>query len=385
VANAHHAARSVLLLALLSSAARAESDVPEREQQLEPERAVPSGPPAFVSNAVAFAVLGPAVLVDGTLLAASRSPLFGVFAGIDAVSVGVDLAFLFTNLARRDEAPVAPRRLGPKGFSIWHAVSSTRRFYCARPGVSSCAEFDALPVVPMGDEINFNPQTDYLGRYLRAELFPLGWTHVDGPLQGFGIVGGWGVGFSVTNVTVESPAGSSAPQQVTMTDKQWDLQAAYRYSFSFNAADPHAGVGYVGIRGGVAGRVFEVDPTSSVPLPSSNRIYPIVGVDVFVPAYLKYVGIELSASYLVDPKPGPLEIAAFGDPRDASGGATGSGFEAEAGLGGTIWGPLGYRLAVRFTSYADHYFGAGQRWMFTTQGAAEERYASWMMGLTSSF
>jgi hypothetical protein len=274
--------------------------------------------------------------------------------------------------------------IGPKGLSIWLAGTTTWRYYCARPGVTSCAEYDGLPdPKPQGDIVDFKPQVPYAGFHLQIELFPLAWV-LDNFLQGIGLVGSFGLGFSLTNVTVDSPAGMSMPKQVVSTDRTWTAAFAYRYYFSFNANDKSPAIGYAGVRIGAAGRVFEIDAKAQVPLPGANRLYPFLALDVAIPI-IKYFSVEASAQYFISPKPGPDEIAGYGDPAGPNGGATGSGFQIEGGFAGTIWGPVGYRLRVRYTPYTDHYFGMGNKWVYTTQGAAFESYVTFIWGITASF
>ncbi|MBK7860175.1 MAG: hypothetical protein IPJ65_16480 [Archangiaceae bacterium] len=274
--------------------------------------------------------------------------------------------------------------IGPKGISLWLAGTTTWRYYCARPGVQSCGEYDTLgDPKPQGDIVDFKPQVPYAGFYVQVDLFPLAWF-LDNFLQGIGVVGSFGLGFSLTNVTVESPAGPSTPKQVVSTDRTWTAALAYRYYFSFNPNDKAPAVGYAGVRFGLAGRVFEIDAKAQVPLPGANRFYPFVALDVAVPI-IKYFGVEASAQYFISPKPGPDEIAGYGDASSPSGGASGTGFQLEGGFAGTIWGPVGYRLRARYTPYTDHFFGMGQKWVYTTQGAAFESYVTVIWGITASF
>lgn len=374
----------MVLVSALAAAQETPSDAPLDAPLVpaaEPEPAAPTKR-SVLPNAVAFAVLGPAAVADVVLLAATRSAEFAALTTMDAVALALNLTVLLLN---GNGALPQRSRVGPPGFFIWHAGTSTSRYYCARPGVTSCAQYDALFAKPPGDVVEFRQAAGYLGRYTHAELFPLGWTGIDNLLQGFGVIGSLGVGYSTTNVTVESPSGPSMPKAVVSADKQWDLALAWRYYFSFHAKNPHAGIGYAGVRAGAGGRIFDVDLSAQVPLPGSNRLYPVVGLDVSLPAYVKYFAVELSGSLLINAKPGPDEIAGYGDPRDPSGGATGFGYQLEAGFGGTIWGSVGYRFRVRHTRFDDRFFGAGQKWTMTTQGAASETYTTFFMGLTSAF
>jgi hypothetical protein len=261
---------------------------------------------------------------------------------------------------------------------------------------------------PPGDVVDFRPQVPYAGFNFQVELFPLAWI-LDNFLQGIGIVGSFGLGFSLTNVTIVSQAGSSMPKQVVSTDRSWMAMLAYRYYFSFDSSAKNPAVGYVGIRGGMSGRIFEIDAKAMVPLPGTNRLYPTFALDFAIPI-IRYFGIEGSASYFVSPRPGPDEIAGYGDAMGgANGGATGAGFQLEGGVAGTIWGPVGYRLRVRYTPFTDRYYGVGNKWTYTCppldspqirpagcpadnieytglrEGAAFESYVSFIWGITASF
>lgn len=282
------------------------------------------------------------------------------------------------------EGKKVKNRIGPKGLSLWLAGTTTWRYYCARPGVDSCAAYDQLPdPKPQGDIVDFKPQVPYAGFNFNVELFPLAWF-LDNFLQGIGLVGSFGLGFSLTNVTVESPAGPSMPKQVVSTDRNWTAMLAYRYYFSFDAAAKNPAIGYAGLRFGMAGRVFEIDAKAQVPLPGANRVYPVIALDIAIPI-IRYFGVEASGSYFISPKPGPDEIAGYGNVMAESGGASGSGFQLEGGVAGTIWGPVGYRLRVRYTPYTDRFFGAGQKWVYTDKGAAFESYVTFIWGITASF
>lgn len=288
------------------------------------------------------------------------------------------------------------RPIGPKGFSLWLAGTTTWRYYCARPGVSSCGEYDKLVEdkmpTPPGDIVDFKPQVPYAGFHVEAELFPISWvTH--NALQGIGVVGAFALGFSLTRVTVQSPAGSSMPKEVVSTDRAWAAALAYRYYFSFDADAKSPAVGYAGLYVGAAGRIFEIDAKAMVPLPGTNRVYPVIGLEVAIPI-IKYFGVEASGAFFIAPKPGPDEIAGYGDPM-VNGGASATGFQLEGGIAGTIWGPVGYRLQVKYTPYTDHYFGRGNKWTYKYpdgteytgkfEGAAFESYVTFTWGITASF
>jgi hypothetical protein len=297
------------------------------------------------------------------------------------------------------EGKKTKNKIGPKVVSIWLAGTTTWRYYCARPGVDSCGEYDSIAMnggmVPQGDIVDFRPQVPYAGFNIQAELFPLA-AFIDNALQGIGLVGSFGLGFSLTNVTVASttgnancPDGSAPPCPVVSTDRSWMAMLAYRWYFSFDPSAKNVAVGYIGARVGAAGRVFEIDAKAQVPLPGANRVYPVVALDVAIPI-IKYFSVELSGSYFINPKPGPDEIAGYGNAMDPSGGGVGQGFQLEGGFAGTIWGPVGYRLRVRYTPYTDHFYGQGGKWIYPNadgvyKGAAFESYTSFIWGITASF
>ena len=115
-------------------------------------------------------------------------------------------------------------------------------------------------------------------------------------------------------------------------------------------------------------------------------------------------GVEGSASYFINPGPGPDERSGYGEATvdgntgkctEAHCGGSGTGFQIEGGFAGNIWGPVGYRLHVRYTPFTDHYFGVGNKWTYkypdgteytgTKEGAAFESYVTLIWGITASF
>ncbi len=278
-------------------------------------------------------------------------------------------------------------KVGPKVISIWLGGTTTWRSYCSRPGVSSCAQYKSIMPPPQGDTVDFSPQVPYAGFQINAEAFPLALATDNPFVQGLGVTGHFGLGFSLTNVKVMSPSGSTPDQQVVSTDRNWAAALAWRYYFSFlNGKD--AVPGYGGIHFGGASRVFEIDANAKVPLPGSYRIYPQLGVDFEIPV-IKYLKFDGSFSYFINPRPGPDEIIGYGNPMAPNGGAVGKGFGFDLGVSGEIWGPIGYKLIFRYISSADLFFGQGMMWTVcdSTQcgGAAEELYYGLIWGITASF
>lgn len=282
-------------------------------------------------------------------------------------------------------------KTGPQLVTATVSGTTVWRAYCSRPGVKSCREYDAKePVLrPKGDTVDFSPQVPYAGFLATLDVFPL--FFLDNPANGIGLVGAYGRGWSLTNVRVQTPSGETPEKQVISVDDAYAVAGVYRYFFAYqdmSETDKNRKVvGYVGLRGGVAGRIFEVDPTANVPLPGSHRSYPVLGLDLAVPL-IKYLRFEASGSYFLNPKAGPDEIAGYGDPTAFEGGATGSGFGFDVGIAGTLYGPLGYTLKFRYVSYADQFFGQGQKWPCDESqcgGAAEETYSGITWGLSAAF
>lgn len=274
-------------------------------------------------------------------------------------------------------------RPGPKIVSVWAAGTTTWRYYCSRPGVDTCAEFDTLPdPKPQGATVDFTPLVPYAGFNVQLDVFPLARVQKQWA-KGFGVLGAFGMGFSLTNVR-EMGQGTGPSTQVVSTDISWSAQLTYRYYFTFDAHARYPASGYVGVRGGGQGRKFEIDPNAKVALPGANRVYGLVGIDVAIPI-IKFFSLEASGSYLINPNPGVDEIAGYGDLSDPTGGGRGTGFSVEGGFAGELFGPLGYRIHVRYTPYADRFYGVGGKWTATDKGAAFESYTSLVWGITGSF
>lgn len=265
--------------------------------------------------------------------------------------------------------------VGPKLVTVALGGTTTWRAYCSRPGVQSCAEYDARPEGerPAGDTVDFSPQVPYAGFGVSLDFFPL--ASFDNPANGIGASVAFSRGFSLTNVRVQTPGGEQPEQQVISIDDSWHAFGVYRYYFGYG--DPKTPlIGYVGIRGGVAARTFEVDPTARVPLPGSHRRYPAFGLELSIPI-VRIFRVEGGGLYFLNPKAGPDEIAGYGSD------ARGSGFMAEAGIGGEIWGPVGYTVKLRLNSYKDIFTGQGNKW--ANGGVAEETYTGLFWGITAGF
>jgi hypothetical protein len=275
---------------------------------------------------------------------------------------------------------------GPPMFKALLAGTTTWRSQCLRPGVATCRAYDAATTKPVGTVIDFTAGVPYLGLGLAIEFFPL--AHFDNKvLQGFGVLGNFAYGASLTRIVDDSSQGSGATKSVTSTDLSWAAQLAWRFHFAIGYGEPQA-VGYVGVRGGVMGRRFDIDPTAGTALPSSDRdAFGVLGLDVSIPV-AKYFRVEGGVSYFLSPKVGAEQIIGYGNLQDPTGGVTSTGFGFEGGFAGDIWGPLGWTLKVKYNAFADHYWGQGQKWTTCNDqqcgGAAEESFVSIFWGVTGS-
>ncbi|MFZ5468373.1 MAG: hypothetical protein ACOZIN_02950 [Myxococcota bacterium] len=274
------------------------------------------------------------------------------------------------------ESRTTKPRIGPKLLTLSLTGTTTWRAYCSREGLDSCAAFQGDR--NLGDA-DFSSGAPYAGVGVTVELFPM--ASFDGPLRGVGLVAGYGRGFSLINF--DDGGGAPEGRQVLAIDESVVAMAAYRFFFSFgHGGDP---VSFVGGRLGMMVRNFEIDPAAQVPLPGSHRLYPALGVDAAVPLFKKMVRAEGSGLVFLNPRAGPDEIAGYGDLNDPSGGASGSGWAVELGLGGEVWGPLGYTFKYRLTHYADRFVGRGQKWLSGSGGVARESYSSLYWGITATF
>ncbi len=268
-------------------------------------------------------------------------------------------------------------RIGPKVVNAQITGTTTWRSYCSRPGFSNCSQYNALdPTLrPPGDTVDFKAQIPYMGFSLAAELFPF--AEWDSLVRGLGLVASYERGYSQTNVNVLTTAGDLTTRQVYAADSAVTALIAFRYFFSFSREEPL--VGHAGIHGGFGTRRFDVDAnalSAAVRLPGSHRNYPVVGLDVSIPIF-KFLRVELTGNYFINPKPFASEVAPYG----ATASATGWG--GELGLTGDVWGPLGYLVRFRYERYKDQFSGSGSSWL--TGGAAEESYAGIFWGVTAHF
>lgn len=273
---------------------------------------------------------------------------------------------------------------------VWLAGTTTWRSYCSRPGVLNCKDYDTRDPKPSGDTVDFSPQVPYAGFMLDAQVFPLVAFTDNKYASGLMLQGSFSLGFSLTKVRVTSPSGETPEKDVVSTDRGWSAEVGYHFPIVFGS-DSNPLVAYIGPRVGVASRVFEIDAKAMVPLPGSYRVFPQFGLDAAAPLGSKYARLEIGFTYFINPKPGPDEIVGYGNLEDPSGGgrAAADSFSFEGGLGGELWGPIGYTLRFRYIRFHDQFFGQGKKWTKCddTQcgGAAEESYSGLFWGITASF
>lgn len=292
----------------------------------------------------------------------------------------------FPRGASTEATPKAPGTVetGPQRVRVLLGAVATWRQYCARPGVKSCAQYDALPADQRtGDTADFTARAPYVGLAAQAEVFPL--SHLSSRVRGLGLVLAYQRSFAQTSVAVSTTTGSTPTRDVYATDTAYGAMLAYRYFFGLGS--PSAPLwGHVGLRLGVAGREFGVDETVDAPLPVAHRIFPAVGLDVSVPL-MRVLRIEGSGSFFFRPVPGQALLglgsgAQVAEVRDYGSAVSSIGGAAELGVAGEFWGPLGYSARVRWEHYSDGFTGAGARRGWTAGGVAEDTYVTALAGLT---
>src|SRR5262249_19981255 len=195
--------------------------------------------------------------------------------------------------------------MGPRFISARLTLSPTWRTYCARPGVSSCKDYDTLPAAapPAGDTVDFKAQSPYAGIGLEVELFPL--IDVNRWLGGLGIEANYARGFSSTNVTQ-----GTTTRSVSGSDNAFSALLAYRYYFPLAAlTGPQPGFG--GVHFGYGLRNFSVDSTAGTPLLGSSRGYPLAGVEISVPLAW-YLRVEATGNLFFGPTAGQDQRADYG-------------------------------------------------------------------------
>ncbi|HZN94722.1 MAG TPA: hypothetical protein VFB81_18535 [Myxococcales bacterium] len=247
-------------------------------------------------------------------------------------------------------------RFALSGHTIW-------RNYCARPAVRTCRQWALIEPRPVGETQDFISDIPYSGVLAELQLFPLSSVQNQW-VNGIGLGGSYGAGFSMTRVRVSTPTSTTEERTVLSTDISFSAHAMYRVYFALPGPRFWC---FAGARGGVQGRLFSVDPDAVVPVAGSHRAYGFAGVDLgirFTPLW----NVEGSVWYLHDPHAGQEDLVPFGTT------VSGRGIGAELGVHGDVWGPVGYAVRGRFAGYGDVFRGPGLRWV--DGGAAEELYLS---------
>jgi hypothetical protein len=291
----------------------------------------------------------------------------------------------------------------PKVIWLWLAGSTTGRSYCSRPGVDACADYDRLPENerPVGDTVEFSPNVPYAGFLIGLEVFPLStlWDKMGG--FGFGLMGEFGLGFSLTNVKIQLPTGATDEQQVVSTDRSWEALFALRWNISFGEFQ-FRGVNHIGLHAGFGGHTFEIDAAANVPLPGPDRAFPIFGAHLYIQP-VKWAGLKFGLSLFPAATPGGTVLVGYSkctipagggacEEAPPNGSAESFGVRIEGGLRGELIGPLGYYLSLRYESFGDKFYGEGKKWTtpcdsttFRCGGADQEQYFKFLWGLTGSF
>lgn len=272
--------------------------------------------------------------------------------------------------ARRKAKP------GKPPLAVLHVQGATTwRSYCARPGVSSCAEYDRLAAqdpttVPPGNPIDFSTQLPYLGFLVTGHVFPL--AGLGNALNGLGLVGSFGMGFSRTDIYNISGGTRVKVGTVISTERAYTAALAYRYFLNFG--DTSGAPAYAGLRVGMGGNSFEVGSTASSPnVPHTHRLYPALNLDASFPL-AKYARIEGSGGLFLNTRVSPEDFRKFGAA------ASGTGWGAELGVAGDLVGPLGYEVRLRMTQFHDRFLQAGSEW--NEGGAATETFMAFFWGVS---
>ncbi|WP_224241155.1 hypothetical protein [Hyalangium gracile] len=292
----------------------------------------------------------------------------------------------FDEYATRTELEAKDRHRHPPIVHLFLGGTTTWRTYCARPGVSSCGEFDSRPEEnQVGDTIDFKSGVPYLGLTGQLEVLPL--ARSGKPWRGLGLVAGYQRGYSETRVKVTTETGETPTRSVVATDSVITGMLLYRYYFNMGT-ESHPRLGYAGFRGGMLSRAFEVDQQARAPLTGSHRLHPSAGLEFSVPLR-HWLRLEGGGQFFIGPKAGQSLTADDGEleleVRDLGAEVSSSGWFAEVGLAGELWGPLGYSVRGRYTTVKDTFTGAGARFGWGEGGVASEQHIDIRWGLTASY
>jgi hypothetical protein len=250
-------------------------------------------------------------------------------------------------------------------------ANATFRSYCARPGVSRCAAYDAQAADARapGPTVEFSPHVPYGGADLGLELFPL--ATLEGPARGLGILGEYHRGFERTRVHQQTATGPTPDTEAGAVEVDYRVEAAFRWYFGRGEAG--ALTGFLGGRAGYLSRGFDVDATVAAILPGAHHRGLTVGADFGYP-FARWLRAELSAELYPRLRTGEDETVGFGNS------GAGWGFGVKAGPAGRIWGPLGYVAQLRYTRIVDTFEGQGVSWQ--TGGVVQESHLTLHLGLS---
>jgi hypothetical protein len=293
----------------------------------------------------------------------------------------------YDEYASRAELEALDRHRYPPVVRLFLGGTSTWRTYCARPGVDACGTFDSLTEEQqVGDTIDFTSGVPYLGLTGQLEVLPLarvGNTFV----RGIGLSVGYQQGYSETRVKVTTPTGETPTRTVVATDTQMSAMLLYRYYFNMGT-ESQPRLGYLGLRGGMSSREFDVDEDARAPLTGSHRLYPSVGLEGAV-ALRRWLRLEAGGQFFLNPRGGQSLLEDKGalelEVRELGEQVSGFGWFAEGRVAGDVWGPLGYMVRVRFTDVKDTFSGRGAKFGWEQGGVAQERHFDVLWGLTATY
>jgi hypothetical protein len=287
-------------------------------------------------------------------------------------------------------------RVGPPLLKVSLTGANIVRTHCMRPGVAACADYDRLSTanqpVPQGLTVDYGGGFGYLGFALGAEVFPLA-SFDSAILKGFGVLAGFQFGSAVSDIQESTTQGMGMKKRLPATDVSWDFELAWRFFFQLGTGNPKP-VGYVGLRGGLLAKRFNVDSSVTLLLPSSIRVSPTgvgfgsVGLEASLPVIPQF-RIELGGRYFFGATTAEEQAKAYGNLQEATGVSSTVGFGVDAGFAGHIYGPIGWTVMTHIQFFKDTYRGQGSTWTVCDQtqcgGTGEELFINVNWGLTASF